>query len=461
MHLWRHNSFTEIHGAPDWFLAYLAKHLAVPVEMGAKPGTRFGSVYQENEQWWGSMLVGRRVPAGLTERVVFLARYYTAQGYPLPVEVVDKRVLPPDQYPWFMAQAKWRPYQDWVHRLILQGGVGIIDAPPRSGKTLMAARALDALAQPAVYTAPSVAIVRQTYEVFRKIFGDEMVSRIDGNADDKERDPSRPIVIATVASAVKLPREWWDTRRVWVIDEFHHAAADTYHQINALAENVYYRLCFTGTHWRTGDDALAMEALCSRVLASIPIPYLVKHGYLAEPFVHFIPFRGASFSAEDWRAAYELGVVTHEERNAAVVGYADQLAHEGHQVIVLTNRRSHADQLAGRIREAEVAKGGEGVLTSRTIARFTNQEFPVLVGTSVIGEGVDVPNASALIYAGGLSDSVQMMQSYFRPLTAHPGKTHGRVYDFRDLHHPTLQRQAANRLRLAEQFLPGWVHAPL
>lgn len=459
VHLWRFNSYTMIHGAPQWFLQYLELHLSVPVDAGTLPGRRFGKVYFRREQCWGTLLVGNRVPSGLTERVIAIANYYTQQGYPLPVEFHDKRERPEDGYPWFSVAAAWRPYQNWVHeRVLAAGGSGIVDAPPRSGKTLMAARAIDALAQPTIYIAPSRAIVYQTYQTFARIFGESLVARYDGG---EKGDIEKAIVVATVQSAVKLPKEWWHRRRLLIIDEFHHAAADTYYQVNDLAEQVYYRLCYTGTHWRTGEDALAMEGICSRVIASISVDYLVKQRFLSEPYVYFVPFRGSTFAAADWREAYQLGIVEHEQRNDLIVNYAHQLADEGHQVIVLTNRRQHADDLGDRIQDAQVAKGGEGILTSRTVHRFARAEFPVLVGTSVLGEGVDVPNASALIYAGGLGDSVQMMQSYFRPLTANTGKSHGRVYDFRDLHHPTLQRQAESRIALAHQYLGPWTHAPI
>ncbi len=461
MHLWRFNSYTMIHGALPWFLPYLDRYLSVPIEMGTKPGMRFGRVFFEREQWWGSLLVGNRVPAGLTERVVAIANYYTAQGYACPVEVHDKREPPPDGYPWFSVTANWRPYQDTVHEAICNSGVGVIDAPPRSGKTLMAARAIDAIAQNTIIIAPTQAIVGQTYHTLVKIFGSELVSRVDGTVKKEDRDISKAIVVATAPSAVKMPKEFWDTRQLLIIDEFHHAAAETYYQINDLAQNVYYRLCFTGTHWRTGEDGLAMEGICSRVLCSISIDYLVYHKFLATPYVRFIPFRAPNYSARDWREAYQRGIVEQEARNDLVVSYAHQLVDEGLQVIVLTNRRQHADDLGDRIRDAVVAKGGEGVLTGRTVGRFIDQEFPVLVGTGVLGEGVDVPNASAMIYAGGLGGSVQMMQSYFRPFTAAAGKTHGRVYDFRDLHHPTLQRQAEARIRLATQYLGPWVDAPI
>ena len=46
-----------------------------------------------------------------------------------------------------------------------------------------------------------------------------------------------------------------------------------------------------------------------------------------------------------------------------------------------------------------------------------------------------------------------MMQSYFRPLTAHEGKRVGLIYDFDDRHHRMLMRQAAARRRLASDQL--------
>ncbi len=463
MHLWRQNSYTMIQGAPRWFLEHLGLHLSVPVEMGTLPGQRFGRVYKHREDWYGSLLLGNRVASGLTDRVVTIAHYYSQQGYHLPVEIHDKREVPSDCYPWHSLTANFRPYQDWVHERILRSdGTGVIDAPPRSGKTLMAARAVDQYAQPTIILAPSLAIVRQTYLALVGIFGSELVARVDGDTPKSQRDISKPIVIATVQSAVKLPREFWDTRGMLIVDEFHHAASDTYHVINDLARNVYYRLCFTGTHWRTGEDGMAMEAICSRVLASVPIPYLVEHKYLAEPYVHFVPFRAPPFPAGDWKEAHHLGIIEHEMRNDLVVSYANQLAEQA-PGIVLTSRRAHADYLGERIAESEVVKGGAGALTGKAIDRFKAGAYPVLVGTSVIGEGVDLPNAAWLLYAGGLGGSVQMMQSFFRPLTAsvETGKTHGRVYDFRDLHHPTLQRQAESRIRLAEKYLGPWLHAPL
>lgn len=448
MQLDRHNAWTTIRRAPSWFLDYLGRHLSVPVEVGTDPGVRFGALWTYEGQRYGTLLKGDRVPAGLTAHVEQLAQHYR-----LPVSLVDARVRPEDQMPLWSVTANWRPYQGQVHHQVTRWPCGVIDAPPRSGKTMMAARTIDTYNVPSVYIAPSVQIVRQTYEVFASFFGTDLVSRLDGSAAPHERDPEKRIVVATANSAVRMPREWWDARDLLVIDEFHHAAAETYHRINDLAANVYYRYGFTGTHFRTGDDRLAMEAVCSYLLHKIPVEYLVENDWLAAPHVFFIPVRTTGTGAADWRVAYQRGIVECDYRNELVVQTAACMAANAIPSIVLTKRRAHADALGERIPNSVVVKGGENALTSRSVREFLKGRYEVLIGTSVIGEGVDVPRAAALIYASGGADGVPMMQSYFRPLTAAPGKSVGRIYDFIDMHHGLLERHSRRRAEMARSQL--------
>ena len=458
----RGNSFAEVRGAPAAFLANLRTHLAVPLEptndaaAQARAESRFGKVFFYEGAPWGSLVRDDgRVPAGLTAHVLALAQHYG-----LHAEYRDVRAPPEEQYPLHAVRAKWREYQDAVQRKIVVYGSGVIDAPPRSGKTLMAARAIDAHAQPTIYIAPSVQIVRQTYEVFCSHFGEDLVARLDGEARPEQRDVSKLIVVSTSASAVRQPPEWWATRRMLILDEFHHSAAETYHRINELACNAYYRLAFTGTHFRSGADELAMQAVASQVLYQIPISYLVQHGYLAAPRIVQLPVRAPSLAGLPWEDAYQQGIVECDARNEAITKLACGLADNGIPTIVLTKRRVHADLLGDRIPESVVVKGGEGALTSSAVKAFCDGRGYVLVGTSVIGEGVDVPRAAALVYASAGDASVGMMQSYFRPLTARDGKSVGLIYDFDDRHHGTLRKHAASRRTFAESYIGTTVVVP-
>lgn len=448
MKLWFGNSHGELHGASGAFLATLARHLAVKVEYDTKMGRRFGGRYQYEGEWYATLMKGNRFAAGLVPHVISLCRYYKQS-----VEVFDTREPPEDWVPWWSVRASWRPYQDLVHKKTMKRARGVIDAPPRSGKTLMAARVIDAHAQPTVYLAPSVPIVAQTYNVMTKHFGFDLVARLDGAARPEEKDISKHIVIATAQSAVKQPPEWWATRRMLIIDEFHHSAAETYHKINELADHIYYRYCFTGTHFRTGEDRLAMEAICSQVIHSVGIPELVEGGHLAPPRVVFAPVRAMGLASGNWKKVYRECIVKSEVRNAKVAYITQQLINMGIPTIVLVRWVAHARELLELIPAAEMVKGGESALTSRTIERFKSGALACIIGTTVIGEGVDLPQAGALVYASSGGAGVQMMQSYFRPLTAQAGKQIGYIYDFMDLHHSRLLSWSRDRASLARRYL--------
>jgi superfamily II DNA or RNA helicase len=120
---------------------------------------------------------------------------------------------------------------------------------------------------------------------------------------------------------------------------------------------------------------------------------------------------------------------------------------------LLARRRQHAKELAAMVHDAALVRGGEAALTDESIAAFRAGKIPAIVGTTVVGEGVDLPNAGAVVYASGGGGSVQQVQGYFRPLTGHPGKTAGLIYDFKDRHHSTLSRHSDDRVALAEQCL--------
>lgn len=457
--LWRNNSFTEIHGASAAALQKLAYHLAVQITdpSTVKPGAkRYSHIFSARDPisgestLWATLLHKNVIPAGLTGHAQSLLEHY---GW--KVEVRDGREVPEDRIPLWSVKKSWRPYQDWVHQEIVKRGVGVIDAPPRSGKTLMIVRAIDTFAHPSLVVAPSLAIVRQTYDEFCKVFGEGLVSRIDGTVEPAERDLSKLIVIATIASAIRLPQSFFDSRKLLAIDEFHHGAAESYHKLNALSRNIYYRLCFTGTHFRTNEDRLAMEAISSDVLYQIPVRYLVDEKFLAPPrYVVTMTKDSPRLSTNNWAKVYGQGIVANEARNRTIAKIASTLGIDSNiPTIVLVRRREHAKILNRMIPDSKAVMGGEDALTNKTINDFRAGLVPVLIGTTVIGEGVDLPNAGALVYGSGGGATVQQIQSYFRPLTANPGKEMGIIYDFKDIHHPTLSRHSEERMALAEACL--------
>jgi superfamily II DNA or RNA helicase len=83
----------------------------------------------------------------------------------------------------------------------------------------------------------------------------------------------------------------------------------------------------------------------------------------------------------------------------------------------------------------------------RVISSFLdNQEVKILLGTSLLGEGVDLPNVDALVYARGEKAEVTLTQNAYRVCTAIPGKREAIIVDFADRHHRHLIAHSEERL---------------
>ena len=78
----------------------------------------------------------------------------------------------------------------------------------------------------------------------------------------------------------------------------------------------------------------------------------------------------------------------------------------------------------------------------------TSDEVKVLIGTSILGEGVDIPTADALVYAKGEKAEVTLVQNSYRTCTAVEGKKNAIIVDFGDRHHRRLLQHSQERLKV-------------
>ena len=75
-----------------------------------------------------------------------------------------------------------------------------------------------------------------------------------------------------------------------------------------------------------------------------------------------------------------------------------------------------------------------------------------LIGTSVIGEGVDLPCAANLIMAGGGKARSQVIQNIGRVLRIMDGKEEATVYDFTDRDGGFLAEHSEERSLIYEDY---------
>lgn len=428
------------------------------------PEAGFGEAYWDGwvrlTKWSQTTGIGH-IPTGLLEQAVSRARQL---GH--AVHVADARKRPLEGVPDFPA-IPLRDYQQKAVEAALLRGRGVLDMPPRAGKTRTGIELTRSLWLPTLWIAPTTNIVDQTVRAFDELCGKNFAVQVKGAKTWRDLSHVR-VHVMTAATAALLPEEYFQTREVLLIDEVHHGASPQYHAIAEKCEHIYFRFGMSGTFFRSGNDEIALHALLSETIFRITTSELRDRGYLVPFNTVFLPVEGPAvpkkFAKSNGPGGWMVGVgkhgvFEHEYRNRLAAWAASMLVHSGKKVLVLVGTKPQGDAITefiletiGRPVRTEFAPV-EFVSTNRTpqtcrriIDAFVGtDEIKVLVGTSMVGEGTDLPSADALVYAPGGMAEVGHRQAQFRVCTALPGKRRAIIVDFADRHHPTLLKHALER----------------
>lgn len=243
-----------------------------------------------------------------------------------------------------------------------------------------------------------------------------------------------------------------------------NSAAKTYRQVFKLCDHIYYRYGMTGTHYRSGADALEMHGLISEVIHRVDTRDLLRRGHLVPTHVAFIPvpahpkLRGVPKQFQGGHGTY--GIHEHDVRNGMVASAAFSLAEDGRKVLILVGTKKQGrivrDILRAWLPRAATAEFQPVEFVSTDIDRgtqrrildsyLTSDEVRILLGTTLLGEGVDLPAVDALVYARGEQAEVSLKQAAYRVCTAVEGKRSAVIVDFADRHHRKLREHSHARL---------------
>jgi len=457
------NGWTHILHPPPFLLNVFDQELRYPTQVAL--AMEAGFVAQDGWDGWIRLIrkptqanPAPRAPTGLLGRLTQLC-----QKFGFSYRIHDTRNRPAGDVPE-TATIPLRDYQEVAVETALRAGRGVLDMPPRSGKTRTMAEIHRRLALPTAWLAPTSRIVEQTAGVLEGFFGKHYATVLVGSKD-WEQAARRRIVVCTAATAGNLPADFWKSRQMMVVDEWHHAAAKTYREVFDHCGHVYYRYGMTGTFFRSGLDELAMHALLSNAIYTITSRELLARGYLVPVKVVFIPVLGhvrgcgTGFTTGHGKA----GIHEHGYRQSMVAHVAHYLQTTGRRVLVLVGTKKQGRDLETVIRTM-VPRAPEGCAhrsvefvchdTPKPVQAGILESFVagqgvrVLIGTSIVGEGVDLPTTDALVYARGEKAEVTLVQNAYRVATAAEGKREAIIVDFADRHHSKLLKHALERLRI-------------
>jgi superfamily II DNA or RNA helicase len=344
------------------------------------------------------------------------------------VQVSDQRKQPAKKQLKFVLAHTFPPmryYQRGMSQIAMEKGRGICVAPTGTGKTLTVAKMIWEMGVKTLIITPNKAITDNMVDTLTHYFSKSKVAKLNTKSVK-----TKAINVVNIQALIKLDPMVLKGIDMVIIDEFHHAAAATYLEVNQRhLKDVYYRIGLTATNFRNDGADLALESVLSEVLYEYSIKQAIEDGFLVKPEFEVVPmFHDGRSNYQD---EYKECLVENDERNGVIAEIVEH--HKTDSVIVLVQHIEHGERLEKLIPGSKFIHGEEkDDVRQNAMEDFRKGKLRCLIGSSVIGEGVDLPRANVLVLAGGGKARSTVMQQVGRVLRPFEGKTKAVVYDFSD-----------------------------
>lgn len=428
------------------------------------PNAQYTTSYK-NGTWDGIVHVyddnSHSAPVGLVQRAVS-----TLEEEGFDVSLDDERTGGGTVIDTTWQGEDLRPYQHDAVGAVMNEGGGVVSIPTGGGKTYVACYLIDQLkieAGRALVVVHTQELLYQWADEVRELLGVEPGLIGDGQWSEG------PVTIAIGQTLVSRGAHQLDDDYGAVyFDECHRtSAAETFHEVG-LDVDVQWRIGLSATPWRrvTGEEVLIKGAVGEAAYEVTP-ERLIDEGYLAIPTFEVLdptqfgdPRKPAN--GQDYHAAYEDCIETDPIRNLAVATRAAHMAADGRQVLINVNRVAQGillelmlnpdadrDERLAEIDDADKRRGVEQALRgigqvaewdARMVHASTDDRTEVLddfddgeqriVISTLVKEGVDLPELDAVILAHGGKSSVETIQVIGRALR--PSSEDARIVDVKD-----------------------------
>lgn len=385
-------------------------------------------------------------------------------------KTVDRRKLPEKKYNFILQEPFPEPryYQHQMHEIGMQEGRGVFESAVGTGKSLVLMRLLLELGVKSLIVVPSKPLLNQLHKVLVEHFGPKQVivlsSTSIASTAKLRKLKKKPIMLINIGSLASINKKGeaqkilQDVNAVF-IDEIHHAGSKSYTSLMDEMGDIYHRFGFTGTFLRNDSKTLDMWGFLSNKLYCYPAWKAIEEGFLTplEVIVHSVKgIRKRNYQSE-YKKNYCGGELILEKIHEIFTEYVKK----GQQVLILVNRK---DQAGLVIHEYLNELGLENTYISGdddkediddAIREFNDKEISILIGSSVIGEGIDIRSTDHLIMAQGGKSEIAIVQAVGRLARLFKDKLIGLLHDFRFLETKYMEKHLETRKQIYKRnFAP-------
>ena len=373
-----------------------------------------------------------------------IKKYFVEKNVSIEEHVFD--TLP---FPVIKDKIKLRDYQEEAVKAWLKSKRGIIVLPTGAGKTHVALKIISLLKIPTLIIVPTIDLINQWREKIIKNFDFE--PGVIGGGEDSLKG----ITIITYDSAYTRAEELGNKFLLLIFDEVHHLPSEGYSTMAQLFA-APYRLGLTATPEREdGKHELypilvgpivykkEFKELSGKYLATFKIIRVYtsltevekeKYRELRKKLKDFLSSRGmelkslsdfhrlVKLAAKD-KEAREALLAWHEALNIAVnseskIDKLKELLEEfkDEKILIFTRETQMAYKISKLFLIPVVTYKTDKEERKEILEKFKNNEYKVIVASTVFDEGVDIPDASVAIVLGGYGTKRQFLQRLGRIL---------------------------------------------
>ncbi|MGC9147474.1 DEAD/DEAH box helicase [Infirmifilum uzonense] len=326
------------------------------------------------------------------------------------------------------------PHQQEALELWMRRKRGTIAIFTRGGKSFIALEAIYRLRKPTLILVTTQELMTTWLDYLEKYLGlPRRFVGILGAGEQKIRE----ITIATYTSAVKYIDHIKDKFELAIFDEAHHVPATTFKNV-ALRLDSLYRLALSATPTRRDNNHNLLYELCGELLYTLSYEDLVRLKVVAP--------------IEEYRSYF---VQSEEEKLAKLVEILN--TYPSAKTLVFTQYLKTAEKIYSSLRERGykvVMITGETPTAKRELVfkDFLEGRANIIVSTTVLDEGITVPDAEIAVIFEGSGEVRQMIQRIGRVLGYQPGKT-SKVFEIVNISDPHEKYAYIRRSWVRELYL--------
>lgn len=333
-----------------------------------------------------------------------------------------------------------------------------------SGKTRLMSQIIKEKEVNVLIIVPSLALLEQTYRTFYTCFGGKHVQIIKSSTVNS-KTALKPIRIANVQTLAALKKKdklhrVLENIDMIMVDEVHHAGASTYSELLPDIDHVYYRYGFSGTFLRNDSKTMEMHGFLSNVLYHYPPSKATKEGFLTpvEMIIHTVQGKGSN----EYQKEYDWNYCNNKLLLIKITQILETIQ-QNEQILILVDRKDKTGKMIYEylkkesIESAYISGDTKKEDISNAIEQFNEKKIRILIGTGVVGEGVDVYSTVHLINVAGGKSEIKFVQAVGRCVRLSEGKAKSYVHDFYFQGTRYLEKHLRERIEIFQRNFAGIV----